>query len=183
MKLRKEFDSIGSINVPNDKYWGASTQRSNKFFNIGKILVNISIIKSIAIIKRSAALVHAKDKLIDSRISKAIIKALRRAGAKKISMLITYPQINYPCYAGIDFPSQEELATFTDGKEMTTEEITEMVRKSIGVDFLGYNDAENLADAVGMPKDSMCFTCSSGNYDSLGIKPDFTKREQVKAKI
>ena len=75
MKLRKEFDSIGSINVPNDKYWGASTQRSNKFFNIGKILVNISIIKSIAIIKRSAAIVHAKDKLINSKISKAIIKA------------------------------------------------------------------------------------------------------------
>lgn len=75
MKLRKEFDSIGSVNVPNDKYWGASTQRSNKFFNIGKILVNISIIKSIAIIKRSAAIVHAKDKLISNKISKAIIKA------------------------------------------------------------------------------------------------------------
>ena len=28
MKFRKEFDSIGKINVPNDKYWGASTQRS-----------------------------------------------------------------------------------------------------------------------------------------------------------
>ena len=75
MKLRKEFDSIGSINVPNNKYWGASTQRSNKFFDIGKILVNISIIKSIAIIKRSAAIVHTKDKLIENRISKAIIKA------------------------------------------------------------------------------------------------------------
>ncbi len=75
MKLRKEFDSIGSINVPNDKYWGASTQRSNKFFNIGKILVNISIIRSIAIIKRAAAIVHSKDKLFDNRISKAIIKA------------------------------------------------------------------------------------------------------------
>ena len=75
MKLRKEFDSIGSVNVPNDKYWGASTQRSNKFFNIGKILVNISIIKSIAIIKRSAAIVHSKDKLIKNKISKAIIKA------------------------------------------------------------------------------------------------------------
>ena len=75
MKLRKEFDSIGSVNVPNDKLWGASTQRSNKFFNIGKILVNISIIKSIAIIKRSAAIVHAKDKLIDKKISKAIIRA------------------------------------------------------------------------------------------------------------
>ena len=75
MKLRKEFDSIGSVNVPNERYWGASTQRSNKFFNIGKILVNISIIKSIAIIKRSAAIVHSKDKLINHQISKAIIKA------------------------------------------------------------------------------------------------------------
>ena len=75
MKLRKEFDSIGSVNVPNDKYWGASTQRSNKFFDIGKIIVNISIIRSIAIVKRSAAIVHAKDKLIDSKITKAIIRA------------------------------------------------------------------------------------------------------------
>ena len=75
MKLRKEFDSIGSINVPNDKYWGASTQRSNKFFNIGKILVNISIIKSIAIIKRSAALVHYKEKQINKKITNLIIKA------------------------------------------------------------------------------------------------------------
>ena len=75
MKLRNEFDSLGSIKVPNDKYWGASTQRSNKFFNIGKILVNISIIKSIAIIKRSAAIVHFKEKQIEKKISNSIIKA------------------------------------------------------------------------------------------------------------
>ena len=75
MKTRKEFDSIGGINVPNNKYWGASTQRSKKFFNIGKIFVPTSIIRSIAIIKRSAAIVHKKDKLITSRISNAIIKA------------------------------------------------------------------------------------------------------------
>ena len=75
MKLRKEFDSIGSINVPSDKYWGASTQRSNKFFNIGKILVNISIIKSIAIIKKSAAIVHYKEKQIEKKIAQSIIKA------------------------------------------------------------------------------------------------------------
>jgi len=75
MKLRKEFDSIGVVNVPADKYWGASTERSNKFFNIGKILVNISIIKSIAIIKKSAAIVHFKEKQIDKKISNSIIKA------------------------------------------------------------------------------------------------------------
>tara|TARA_Y100001970_G_C14177495_1_gene827848 strand:+ start:18 stop:1406 length:1389 start_codon:yes stop_codon:yes gene_type:complete len=75
MKKRKEFDSIGAINVPADKYWGASTERSNKFFNIGKILVNSSIIRSIAIIKRSAAIVHKKEKLIPTNISRAIVKA------------------------------------------------------------------------------------------------------------
>ena len=75
MKLRKEFDSIGSVKVPDDKYWGASTQRSNKFFNIGKILVNISIIKSIAIIKRSAAIVHFKEKQIEKKIANSIVKA------------------------------------------------------------------------------------------------------------
>jgi len=75
MKLRKEFDGMGSINVPSDKYWGASTERSNKFFNIGKILVNISIIKSIAIIKRSAAVVHEKEKQIEKNIAQSIIKA------------------------------------------------------------------------------------------------------------
>ena len=75
MKKRKEFDSIGTIGVPKDKYWGASTERSNKFFNIGKILVDSSIIRSIAIIKRSAAIVHKKDHLIPGKISNAIVKA------------------------------------------------------------------------------------------------------------
>ena len=120
------------------------------------------------------------DSLVRGTSSKAIIKALRRAGARKISMVITYPPIKFPCYAGIDFPSQDELATFSNGKEMNLQETTEMVRQSIGADFLGYNDAENLADAVGIPKDSMCFTCSSGNYESLGITPEFRTREEMK---
>ena len=120
------------------------------------------------------------DSLVRGTSSKAIIKALRRAGAKKISMVITYPPIKYPCYAGIDFPSQDELATYTNGKDLTEEELTEMVRKDIGADFLGYNDAQNLANAVGMSKDSMCFTCYTGNYDSLGIKPQFKTRQEMK---
>ena len=75
MKLRKEFDSIGSINVPDDKYWGASTQRSKKYFDIGEFLVRPVLIKSIAIIKRAAAVVHGKEKQILPHICKAIIKA------------------------------------------------------------------------------------------------------------
>ena len=120
------------------------------------------------------------DSLVRGTSSKAIIKALRRSGAKKISMMITYPPIKYPCYAGIDFPSQEELATFADGKEYSEQEIIEKVRNDIGADFLAYNDAENLANAVGIPIDSMCFTCSSGNYEPLGITPTFKSRKEMK---
>jgi len=85
MKLRKEFDSIGGVNVPDNKYWGASTQRSNKFFNIGKVLVNISIIKSIAIIKRSAALVHYKEKQINKKITNSIVKASEEVIKEKLN--------------------------------------------------------------------------------------------------
>lgn len=125
-------------------------------------------------------IVVVDDSLVRGTSSKAIIKALRRAGAKKISMLITYPPIRFPCYAGIDFPSQDELATFVNGGEFSEEEIIEKVRSDIGADFLGYNDAENLANAVGIPKNSLCFTCSTGNYDSLGIKPKFKTRVEMK---
>ena len=45
MKYRIEFDSIGKIKVPGDKYWGASTERSNKYFNIGDFLVSIFLLK------------------------------------------------------------------------------------------------------------------------------------------
>ncbi len=75
MKKRKEFDSIGYINVPNNKYWGASTERSKKYFDIGEILVKPIMIKSIAIVKKAASIVHKKDGLLPNNISRAIIKA------------------------------------------------------------------------------------------------------------
>lgn len=121
------------------------------------------------------------DSLVRGTSSKAIIKALRRAGAKKISMVITFPPIRFPCYAGIDFPSKEELVTFfDDNKEYSEEMMIEKVRQTIGADFLGYNDTKNLADAVGIEVNSMCFTCSTGDYSPLGIKPAFKSRAEIK---
>ena len=74
MKFRKEYDSIGPINVPVDKYWGASTQRSKKYFNIGDILVKPILIRSIAIIKKAAAIVNFKNRDIDKKVSQTIVK-------------------------------------------------------------------------------------------------------------
>ena len=63
MKHRNEFDSIGKIKVPGDKYWGASTERSNKYFNIGDFLVRPIVIQSISIVKKAAAIVNKKNGL------------------------------------------------------------------------------------------------------------------------
>ena len=67
MKFRKEFDSIGSIKVPSDKYWCASTQRSKKYFDIGDFLIRPVLIKSIAIIKKAAAITNFKNKDLDKK--------------------------------------------------------------------------------------------------------------------
>ena len=75
MKYRTEFDSLGKIKVPGDKYWGASTQRSNKYFDIGDFLVRPILIQSIGVIKKAAAIVNTKNKDLDKKISKYIIKA------------------------------------------------------------------------------------------------------------
>ena len=75
MKYRIEFDSIGKIKVPGDKYWGASTERSRKYFNIGDFLVRPIVIRSIAIIKKAAAIVNAKNKDLDPKLSRYVIKA------------------------------------------------------------------------------------------------------------
>ena len=75
MKFRIEYDTLGKIKVPSDKYWGASTERSNKYFDIGDFLVRPIVIKSIAMIKKAAAIVNTKNKDIDPKIGKVIIRA------------------------------------------------------------------------------------------------------------
>ena len=85
MKFRKEFDSLGKVLVPADKYWGASTQRSNKHFDIGDFLVRPIVIKSIAMIKKAAAIVHQKDGDIDKKISRSIIKAANEVISGKLN--------------------------------------------------------------------------------------------------
>ena len=85
MKYRIEYDSLGKIKVPADKYWGASTQRSNKFFDIGDFLVRPIVIKSIAMIKKAAAIVHEKNGDIDKKISRTIIKAANEVISGKLN--------------------------------------------------------------------------------------------------
>ena len=54
--MREEFDSLGKVLVPDDKLWGAQTQRSIENFKIGNpASLPIEIIKAYPILKKSAA--------------------------------------------------------------------------------------------------------------------------------
>ena len=57
---RVEHDSLGPVNVPADKLWGAQTQRSLEHFSIGDDLMPRELIPAYAIVKKAAALVNHK---------------------------------------------------------------------------------------------------------------------------
>ena len=73
--MRIERDSMGDVKVPVDAYYGAQTQRAIDNFTISQLQFSKSFICSLAIIKRSAAIVNCRLKKINNKHSKAIIKA------------------------------------------------------------------------------------------------------------
>jgi amidophosphoribosyltransferase len=102
--------------------------------------------------------------------------------AKKVSLLISFPPIIYPCYAGIDFPTQEELLVYRICKNIqNTDEINRKISKEIGVDFLGYNNVEGLCKGIGLTKDQLCLSCTTGDYSCLKYQPKIKTREETKA--
>lgn len=69
MEFRIEHDSMGEVQVPADKYWGAQTQRSFENFKIGIEKIPMEIIRAFAILKKSAAMANNRlGKLDEQRL-------------------------------------------------------------------------------------------------------------------
>jgi len=75
MKYRKEKDSLGTVTVPEDAYYGASTQRAINNFPISGLRFSRSFIYSLALIKKCAAIVNGELGLLDEKTSKSIVAA------------------------------------------------------------------------------------------------------------
>ena len=73
--MRKEKDSMGEVLVPKDAYYGAQTKRAAENFPISDRRIPRTLIKSLGMIKKSAAIVNQKLKKIDNSTKNAIIKA------------------------------------------------------------------------------------------------------------
>ncbi len=77
--VRTETDSLGKVDVPADKLWGAQTQRSLEHFSIGKDLIPREMITSYAILKKGAAIANHADK----RLGRRALQADRRTSATR----------------------------------------------------------------------------------------------------
>ncbi|MCZ7657993.1 MAG: class II fumarate hydratase [Xanthobacteraceae bacterium] len=74
-KSRIETDSFGPIEVPDDRYWGAQTQRSLENFPIGEERMPAPLIRALAIVKRAAAETNLALGSLDRRRAGAIVRA------------------------------------------------------------------------------------------------------------
>ncbi len=74
-EIRTESDSIGAIDVPAHRYWGAQTQRSIQNFKIGGELMPAPLIRALGIQKKASALANMELGVLDSKIGEAMLQA------------------------------------------------------------------------------------------------------------
>lgn len=88
---REEFDSMGKVNVPADRYWGAQTQRSLQHFNIGNDLMPKEIYHAYGYVKKACALINFDAGRLPEWKKDAIVFAADETIAGKLDD-------NYPLY-------------------------------------------------------------------------------------
>ncbi len=115
------------------------------------VKVKLNVIPEVV---RGKRIVMVDDSIVRGTTCANIIKMLKKAGATEVHVRISSPPFLYPCYFGVDVPSNEQLIAHSH----TTEQIREM----IGADSLGYMEISKLKNMVGDLK--FCDACFTGRY-------------------
>ena len=97
-----------------------------------------------------------EDSIVRGDTTKVVVEKLRRLGATKVHLFITFPRIIGPCFYGIDMATYSELIGFRH----TPEEIA----KIIGADSVNYQSIEGLVKSIGMNEDDLCMACVTSRY-------------------
>ena len=111
------------------------------------------------------------DSIVRGTTSKQLVKLIREAEPKEVHFRISCPPIKYPCYYGMDFPSQEELIANRLKGDI------EEIRKELGVESLAYLPMDKLLAST--PSDNgqhYCTACFDGKYP-VSIDPGAAKNE------
>jgi amidophosphoribosyltransferase len=85
-----------------------------------------------------------------------VVKKLRKMGAKKVYLLITFPRIIGPCFYGVDMATYGELI----GSRYEAEEVA----KIVDADAVNYQSVNGLVKAIGLSRNELCLGCVTGKY-------------------
>jgi amidophosphoribosyltransferase len=96
------------------------------------------------------------DSIVRGDTTRITIEKLRRMGAEKIYVFVTFPRIIGPCFYGIDMATYSQLigAKYTPGE----------IAKIIGADAVCYQSIDGFVRATGFKKDELCLGCLTGEY-------------------
>ncbi len=97
-----------------------------------------------------------EDSVVRGDTTKVIIEKLRKSGAKKVYLFVTFPRIIGPCFYGIDMSTYGQLI----GSNHNAEEIA----KIIGADAVCYQSIEGLVRATNCGHNELCLGCITGKY-------------------
>ncbi len=143
--------------------WERASRRHRYVTERAFILLNAerysTIDKKINILGSKVAgkrVIITEDSVVRGDTTKVIIEKLRKAGAKKVYLFVTFPRIIGPCFYGIDMSTYGQLV----GSKHTPEEIA----KIIGADGVCYQSIEGLVRATGQKEDELCLACVTGKY-------------------
>jgi amidophosphoribosyltransferase len=143
--------------------WERSSRRHRYVTERAFILLNnerySTIDKKINILGSKVAgkrVIIVEDSVVRGDTTKVIIEKLRRAGAKKVYLFVTFPRIIGPCFYGIDMSTYGQLV----GSRHDSEEIA----KIIGADGVCYQSLEGLIQATGQTENQLCLACVTGKY-------------------
>jgi amidophosphoribosyltransferase len=97
-----------------------------------------------------------EDSVVRGDTTKIIIEKLRKMGAKKVYLFVTFPRIIGPCFYGID------MATY--GQLIGSKHSPEQIAQIINADAVCYQSIPNLVKATGFSKEQLCLGCITGKY-------------------
>ena len=104
----------------------------------------------------SKVIIITEDSIFRGNVSPVVVGMLRKMGVNEVHLLVGSAPICYPCFLGIDIPSQKELIAANN----TMDEI----KKQLCVDSLGYLSIEGMVQSSGLAESDLCMGCFTGKY-------------------
>ncbi len=101
-------------------------------------------------------IVAVDDSIVRANTTRQLVAMLLDAGAAEVHVRISAPPVVSPCFYGIDFPDEDELAA--------AHRSVEEMRELIGATSLHYLSVEGMQEATTLPEDAVCRACFTRDY-------------------